>query len=130
MPPRSTNPTRTSAVTLERGDDVSRFASSSRFNASLSTSTERLRRLAKPPEERCRCIRRGTAGMPYQRQIEVVAKQRVALEPLRDIAHQERLQRSIGTCRLGRSDVRRRIKWVQSASRSSATLRSVRLSFA
>ncbi len=70
-----------SAVTLECRDDIARGIVKSfqglavNLDGAPTGATE-------PLEERRCCVRRGAAGMPYQRQIEVVAKQRFAPKPL------------------------------------------------
>src|SRR5258705_8032100 len=65
---------------LECRDDIARGIVKSL--QSLAVNLRRLAgRAAEPLEERGRCVRSGAAGMPYQREIEVVAKQRFAPKP-------------------------------------------------
>ena len=71
----------TSAVTLKCRDDVAcgvvkpLQGLAVNLDGAPAGATE-------PLEERCRCVRSRAAGMPYQRQIEIVAKQRFAPKPL------------------------------------------------
>jgi hypothetical protein len=79
----------TSIVTLKCRDHIARGIVKSLQGFAVNLD-ETPAGATEPLEERCRRVRRRAAGMPYQREVEVVAKQRCASKTLAIL----RIQRS------------------------------------